>query len=235
MLTVQDVMTRQVVRVTPTTPLKEVAALLVENRISGMPVVGDGGAVVGVVSEADFLMKELGAGAVHHRPLARLLGETQETRYQLVKLAATTAAGAMTRPAVVIGPHHRLSEAAALMTGRRVNRLPVVDRGRLVGIVTRGDLVRAYVRSDEELARTIKEEILRGVLWLDPVLFSVSVKAGLAAISGRVERRSTSEMIERSVAMLPGIVDVQCDLTWDLDDADLVPASRSPEFPYGVE
>jgi CBS domain-containing protein len=233
MMTVGDVMTSPVVSVRGSTPLKEVALLLIDNKISGVPVLDVNGAVLGVVSEADFLVKEQGADAVRHRPLARFLGESRESRAQLAKLAAVTAGEAMTAPAVAIESSRRISEAAALMTARRVNRLPVVDDGRLVGIVSRADLVRAYVRSDDELARTIREDVLLRILWLDPAPFTVIVTDGVASISGRVERRSTAEMIERSIGMVPGIVGVHADVNWHLDDRRAEPASSDPVFPFG--
>ena len=144
MLKVRDVMARSVVTVDPTTPLKDVAGSLVDNRISGVPVVDSLGTVLGVVSEADLLVKEQGAEAIRHRRLVRFFGDSSESRAQLAKLAAVTAGEAMTAPAVTLGSARPISEAAALMTARKINRLPVVDGGRLVGIVTRADLVRAY-------------------------------------------------------------------------------------------
>ena len=154
MLIVRDVMTRSVVSVPLVAPLKEVARALVEHRISGVPVVDVDGTVLGVVSEADFLVKEQGPDEIHYRRLARLIGTPRTSRTQLEKLEAITAHEAMTSPAVTIGSGRPIREAAALMTSRRVNRLPVVDDGELVGIVSRGDLVRAYVRTDDELAAT---------------------------------------------------------------------------------
>jgi len=234
MMTVRDVMTRAVVSVQRGTPIRDVAQVLVDHAISGVPVVDVDGAVLGVVSEADFLVKEQGRDAVRHRPLARILGESRESQVQLVKLAALTAADAMTAPAVTIQSGRPITEAAAVMTARGVNRLPVVDDGRLVGIVTRADLVRAYVRSDEELARSIREDVLLRILWLDPNLFTVTVTDGAASVSGRVERRSTAEMIERAVSMVPGIVSVQTDVTWTLEDSRIEPPSRDPVSPFGV-
>ncbi len=233
MMKVRDVMTHSVLSVRREAPLKEVALVLVDHRISGVPVVDVDGAVLGVVSEADLLMKERGADAVRHRPLARFLGESRESRSQLAKLAAVTAGEAMTAPAVTIESGRRISEAAALMIARRVNRLPVVDDGRLVGIVTRADLVRAYVRSDDELARTIRDDVLLRILWLDPSVFTVVVTDGVASISGRVERRSTAEMVEQAVSMVPGIMDVHADVTWGLDDSRGELSLVDSVFPFG--
>jgi predicted transcriptional regulator len=233
MMTVGDVMSRAVLSVRRSTPLKEVAQVLIDNGISGVPVVDPDGAVLGVVSEADLLVKEQGADAIRHRPLARFLGESRESRAQVAKLGAVIAADAMTAPAITITSGRSIHEAAAIMTARRVNRLPVVDDGRLVGIVTRADLVRAYVRSDEELASTIREEVILRILWLDPAHFTVIVKNGVASISGRVERRSTAEMVEQAVRMVPGIVDAHVSVSWSMDDRQLEPAANDPVFPFG--
>ena len=232
MMTVRDVMTTAVVSVRPSTPLKEVARLLIDFRVSGLPVVDDDGRVVGVVSEADFLVKEQGPTAVPHRHLARLLGESAESRAQLAKLSATTAGECMTAPPITVRPGCSTSEAARMMTARGVNRLPVVDEGRLVGIVTRADLVRAFVRSDEELRSTIRDEVLLRILWLDPAQFDVTVKDGVAMIGGRVERRSTAEMVQQSVAMVPGVVDVKSTVHWAIDDSRIKPVTVDAVFPF---
>jgi CBS domain-containing protein len=231
-MTLRDVMTTSVIFVKPETPLKEVARQLVEHGISGVPVVDTSGRVVGVVSEADFVVKETGTAALPHRPLERLFGESKLTRSYRAKLAATTAAEAMTAPAITISVRRSVGEAARLMTSRRINRLVVVDEeGRLVGIVSRADLVRAYVRSDEELMETIRTEVLWRILWLDPNAFSVHVEDGVANVRGHVDRRSMAETVESSVAMVPGIVDVRADITWSLDDRQIKPTTVAPFFP----
>lgn len=234
MLKIADVMTKPVLTVRRDTPLKDVARLLIDSGVSGVPVVDDDGSVLGVISEADFLLKEQGAGEIHHRRLARLLGESTETRHQIDVIGARKAGQAMTAPAVTIEAARPLREAATVMTSRRVNRLPVVDQGRLVGIVTRADLVRAYVRSDEELVRAIREEVLLRVLWVDPDGFEVAVVNGNASISGQAERRSTAEIIEESIRMVPGIVTVNAHIRWSVDDRDLKPAEHDAVFPFGL-
>lgn len=231
-MTVRDVMTTSVISASHDAPLKDVANLLVEHGISGLPVVDADKRVVGVVSEADFLLKESGADAMPHGRLERLLGETKATRNYRAKLEATTAAEAMTSPAITVSSGHSISEAARTMTRHAINRLVVVDDGRLVGIVTRADLVRAYVRSDQELAETIRQDVVLRILWLDPAGFVVNVKDGVATIVGQVESRSTAEMVGRAVAMVPGIVDVRADVTWSLDDTKLRPPTVDPFFPF---
>jgi CBS domain-containing protein len=233
MTSVREVMTSPVVTVRLIAPLKEVAQLLVDNKISGLPVIDVDGTVLGVVSEADFLVKEGGPDAVRHRPLARFIGESRTSRSQLEKLHATRAADAMTAPAITIESSRPVSEAARIMTDHGINRLPVVDADRLVGIVTRADLVRAYVRSDDELADTIREDVIRRMLWLDPGLFNVQVKHGIASISGHVDRRSTAAMVEEATAAVPGIIDVEPSIAWSLDDSKIGPATVDLVHPFG--
>jgi len=233
MTTIREVMTSPVVTVRRTTPLKEVARLLVEHRISGLPVVDIDGTVLGIVSEADFLIKEQGADAVSHRPLARLLGDSKASRAKLDKVHATRAADAMSAPAITISPTRPLAEAARIMVEHRINRLPVVEHDRLIGIVTRADLLRAYVRSDEELADTIRQDIILRSLWLDPASFQVSVKEGVAVITGHVERKSTAEIVADATSVVPGIVDVLTHITFELDDSHLRPEPADLTSPFG--
>ena len=234
MLTVRDAMTRSVISVHRNTPLREVARALIDNSISGVPVVDANGALLGVVSEADLLVKEQGAEAIRHRPLARFVGESRESQAQLAKVGAITAGEAMTSPPITITSGRPVTEAAAIMTSRQVNRLPVVDDDKLVGVISRADLVRAYVRSDDELATTIRQDVILKILWLDPAGFDVAVRDGVATIGGRVERRSTAMMLEAAVRMVPGLVDVHTSVSWSMDDRRLEPAANDPVFPFGA-
>jgi CBS-domain-containing membrane protein len=140
----------------------------------------------------------------------------------------------MSTPPVTISPWRRISEAAHLMTERRINRLPVVDdTGRLVGIVSRADLVRVFVRSDEELAHTIRHDVLEHGMLLDPAVFDVVVTDGVAFVTGTVERRSTAELVGRVVAMVPGVLDTRTDVAWWRDDSRPSSSESGPEFPPG--
>jgi CBS domain-containing protein len=112
------------------------------------------------------------------------------------------------------------------MTSRGINRLPVVDGETLIGVVSRADLVRAYVRSDAELEAVIRDEVLYRTMWLNPVLYDVSVRDGIAHIKGSVGRRSTAETIERVTALIPGIVDVVAEINWETDDREFVAPER---------
>lgn len=216
-LSVGDFMTREVVTVRPDTSLKEVARLLVEHRVSGLPVV-ESGRVVGVVSESDLLVKAHGTDAVERRPFGRVFGKSRATRDQLAKIEATTALDAMTAPAISIGPERPVMEAAATMARNHVNRLPVLDNDSLVGIISRADIARSFTRSDSELAQVIREALLYQTLWLDPARFDVVVTDGNVRIRGRVERRSTALMIERIPTLIPGVIAVDAEVEWEIDD-----------------
>jgi CBS domain-containing protein len=232
MLTVRDVMTKSVLTVRQDAPLKDVARLLIDGGITGAPVVDEDGLLLGVVSEADFLVKEQGPMAARHRRLDALLGGRAGRRAEQEKLAARTAGEAMSSPPITIGPGRPVREAAAIMTARAVNRLPVIHEGRLVGIVTRSDHVRAYLRSDQELERTILDDVLLKSLWLDPASFRVSVVNGEATVTGHVERRSTASIV--AIGLVPGIVAVHAEIRWATDDREIQPASRDPLFPHGI-
>ena len=232
---IKDVMTQSVISVGPETPLRDVARVLDEHRISGVPVVDDAGALLGVVSEADFLVEAQGGSAVHRSAIARLFGWSGDTGTPGERHYASTASELMTSPVITIGPEELIPNAAAIMTRERINRLPVVVDGRLVGIVTRADLVRTYVRTDDELAESIRDDVLVNTLWLDPKAFGVTVVDGVATIRGSVDRRSSAEMIARTAVFVPGVRDVISEVTWTVDDSELKSGTPGPEFPFSPE
>ena len=206
---VKDVMSTNVMTVDPSTSLRDVAAILIKNRFSGIPVVDADGSVLGVVSEADILLKERepadeeDEGLIH-----RFLHRGHATGDADMKLSARTAGEAMTSPAVVTRPEALVSQAASLMLDRRVNRLPVVDDGKmsgpvtggkLVGIVTRADLVRAFARPDEEIAAEMETLVSyqRGLWNLSADAITYDVKSGEVTLGGQVERRLSGRVPRR--------------------------------------
>lgn len=227
---VRDVMTSSVVTVTPDTTLQEVARLLTERRVSGVPVVRPDGTCIGVISEADLIVKERGRPVGRRGPLDWLLGESVDPEVQR-RRAATQAEDAMSSPVVTVEADRPLREAADLMIDRRVNRLPVVVEDRIVGIVTRADLVRAYLRLDAEIEQVIREEILRHTMWLDPALFTIDVREGIVDIRGRVDRRSTATILAKLIGLVDGVAVVHSALRWDLDDSKMEPSGSSEREP----
>jgi CBS domain-containing protein len=205
-------MTRDVVAVTPETSLKDVARKLIELRISGMPVVDAAGAVVGVISEADVLAKERvvyeDGGAI-----ARLIHRPDSS--EKTKLAARVAGEAMTSPAITVEPYWTVPTVAKMMLEHGINRLPVVRRGELVGIVTRADLVRAFARTDEEIAHEVREALaLQEAMSFGRGPVEVHVEAGEATLTGTVRSRDDAQVIANVTAKVPGVVSVRSDIAW---------------------
>jgi len=211
---VGHVMTRDVVSVTPDTPLKDVAAALVERGISGLPVCDADGAVVGVLSEADLLVKQ-GGSPERSGGLFAWLVETASAP-DLAKLRAHTAGEAMTSPAVTVETASPVSEAARTMVSLGVNRLPVVEDGRLVGIVTRADLVRLFTRSDEEIARDIRQDVVKR-LWIAPERIEVEVEQGEVVLRGEVDTEVEAGLLEKRIPLVAGVVGVRSELSWAVD------------------
>jgi CBS domain-containing protein len=213
-------MTAEVLTVSPETPLKDVAAILAEHGISGVPVCDAGGRVLGVVSEGDILFKEQGVRERHGGALAWLV---DGSRWQdTLKASARTAGEAMTSPAITITQDRPAAAAARIMLDRAVNRLPVVRDGVLVGIVSRSDLVRAFTRSDEEIVTEIREDVLRRALWLDPDSVEITVRRGEVQLAGEIEAKSDAEVLTKLVARIPGVVSVGSDVLYRVDDLQRV-------------
>jgi CBS domain-containing protein len=202
-------MTETVFTVTPDTPLKAVATRMLEYGISGMPVV-DGERVLGVISETDILFKE--RVAPDRKGLVDWLVHYAEDP-PLAKLEARTAGEAMTTPAVTIGPERTVADAAALLLDLRIDRLPVVDGGELVGIVTRADLIRAFTRDDEEIERDIRQNGALHRLWIEPDQVQVTVEDGNVVLSGTVDTPDQAESLVGFAERTPGVVSVESRLS----------------------
>jgi CBS domain-containing protein len=206
---IEHLMTRDVVHVTADTPLKDVAALMSEKHISGMPVCDADGKVLGVVSEADILRTEQGIGPDVGGRLQWFFRRLDD---DLEKIRARTAGEAMTAPALTVRPSDQTHVAARTMLLYRINRLPVVSEGKLVGIVTRADLVRAFHRTDEEIADEIRDDILRDALWIEPDTVEVEVKDGIVRVGGPVATDLEVQAVVHCIRRVPGVVDVRSEL-----------------------
>jgi CBS domain-containing protein len=220
---VSDVMTAPVVSVHEDASFKEIVELLADRRVSAVPVVDAVGRVLGVVSEADLLYK---VELADRREVSRLF-ETRRRRTAREKAAADDAGYLMSAPAITITGDTTLVQAARLMDAEQVKRLPVVGPdGRLVGIVSRKDLLKMFLRSDAEIAEDVSNEVLRRALWLAPHEVVAEVDDGVVTLRGELERRSLITIAIRLTRSIEGVVDVVDRLTYYLDDTELLKSGR---------
>jgi CBS domain-containing protein len=223
---VEDVMTEAVVSVPRTASYRSLVDLLVAKRFSAVPVVDDFQRVTGVVSEADLLRKIEYAGKEEPR-----LFEGRRRRGERAKALAGTAGDLMSAPPVVALIGTGIAAAARLMDAEQVKRLPVVDDlGLLVGIVTRGDLLKVHLRPDDEIREEITTGVLGSPLADEVATVSVEVAEGVVTLTGRVDRWTTADLaarLTRQVAGVAGVIDV---IEYDLDDRNTV----GPGIIYGV-
>ncbi|WP_327733531.1 CBS domain-containing protein [Streptomyces nojiriensis] len=205
--TVNDVMTKTVVTVTAAAEFKEIATAMEHWKVTAVPVIEGEGHVVGVVSEADLLTKE----EFHeHGPSLieqmRRLGDT-------AKAGSVRAEQLMTTPAVTIRPDATLPQAARLMADRHIKRLPVVDAdGTLLGIVSRADLLKVFLRSDDDLAAEVRREVVERLFPLSHRDITVSVTHGIVTLTGRTRDPHLIPVATRLARAVEGVVGVHCRL-----------------------
>ena len=199
--TVKDIMTTRVIWVRKDTTFREMAAALHEYRISAFPVVDADRKVIGVDSEADMLTKAavddgIIAGLLHHRDQAKARG--------------ITAGDLMTTAVVAVRPEDTVEHAAKLMYHRGVKRLPVTDEsGRLVGIISRADVLSVFDRTDAAISHEIASDVIRGEFLKDPSAIHVTVMDGIVTLTGRPETSEVGHDIVRQVRHVPGVVAVR--------------------------
>ncbi|GHJ96864.1 hypothetical protein SNE510_63830 [Streptomyces sp. NE5-10] len=215
--TVFEVMTHRVVTVSPGTRFKEIARLLVENDVSAVPVVDEDRRLLGVVSEADLLrdsaeLPDLEGRWAGVRLLSRERGLPE----------AETAADLMTSPAVSAQPAWNLVETARTMDRKGVKRLPVIDEaGRLVGIVSRADLLRPFLRGDNAIQDEIEHDVLTDTLRMAPGTLRVTVDDGVVTLTGRVDERADIPVIVRLCRSVDGVVALHESIDYAYDNLAL--------------
>ncbi|MEU8712486.1 CBS domain-containing protein [Streptomyces sp. NPDC048663] len=205
---VSDVMTRTVVSVGRQASFRELVRLMRDRQVSALPVVEGEGRVVGVVSEADLL----------HKEQVRDVDADRYTRpgriADLTKAAAATADQLMTSPALTTRPDATLAEAARTMAHAKVKRLPVVDGlGLLQGVVSRADLLKVFLRGDEEIAEEVRREVVSYLFPPPASVLSVDVREGVVKLVGRIRDTALVPVAARLVRAVEGVVDVQFELT----------------------
>lgn len=219
-----ELMTTDIITVGPDAPLKEAARRMVEAGVSGLPVTDESGTLVGIITEADFVASEAGRRAPTRAGLLRhwLKGDEMPAHERHVK-------DVMSAEVKTLSPETDHAEAARTMQREGIKRVPVVESdGRLVGIVSRGDILRAFNRPDAAIISDITDHILREVLWIDPRLVRVSCDDGNVVLTGRLETRSDAQLLTELTRRLDGVASVNDQLSWSYDNTKLEMPSPRP-------
>ncbi|MEU7580131.1 CBS domain-containing protein [Streptomyces sp. NPDC041068] len=217
--TVSDVMTHTVIAVGREAPFKEIVALMEQWKVSALPVLAGEGRVIGVVSEADLLPKEEfrdSDPSLLQAPGSARAGGTPSDQLRrladLAKAGGVSAGEVMSTPAVTVHPDTTLPQAARIMALRHVKRLPVVDaQGLLQGVVSRSDLLKVFLRTDEELADEVRRTVT-AFLFPDRAV-TVAVEGGVVTLGGEIRDRTLVPIAARLTRAVEGVVDVRMDLT----------------------
>ena len=205
--TVREVMSTRVIWVRKGASFREMAAALREHRVSAFPVLDDDDKVIGVVSEADLLTKEALDSEPDGMPgmIAGILRRKEQE-----KARGITAGDLMTSPAITVAPEDTVEHAARLMHARKVKRLPVTGAdGRLVGIISRADVLAVFDRPDAEIRKEIVADVLREEFALDPKDFKVTVKDGVVTLAGTPETAAVGHEIAHRIRHVQGVVAVR--------------------------
>ena len=215
---VSDVMTRTVVALREGAAFKDIARTMRRWKVSALPVLDSGRRVVGVVSEADLLPKEM------FRDGDPDLYARSRGRSDLAKADAVAAEDLMTAPAVTVHADDTVARAARTMARRNLKRLPVVDgEGVLQGIVSRTDLLKVFLRDDADIAEEVRREVVAHLFAAPAEPIRVEVRDGVVTLTGRVRDTSTVPVVTRLVRAVEGVVDVDCALSGPPRRPDLDP------------
>ncbi|MFJ8632429.1 CBS domain-containing protein [Streptomyces sp. NPDC093568] len=218
--TVGEVMTSEVVNARRKTSFKDVARLLDKHRISGLPVVDHDDKVLGVISETDLVRRRAAPPEPGAGPRFRGGSRRRTARATAAEAHGTTAEQLMSTPAITVHPEQRVADAARVMERHHIERLPVVDEeDRLIGIATRRDLLRVFLRTDDEIRQDVIDEVLTRSMSLPPHTVIVTVTDGIVALEGRLERGSDIPLVIRMAWRIDGVVGVVNSLTFRIDDA----------------
>ncbi len=224
---VREVMTTDPATVTPATPLKYVADLLVSQKVSAVPVVSLQSKVLGVVAETDLLRKE----ELQRDPDSR---HSVHLSYRVRRDIATaqTAGEIMSTALVTVRPGATVAEAARLMERHDVTFLPVTDEGgKLLGVIGPRNLLRVFLRPDDEIRAEIIKDVLAGHLGTNPALVRVEVTDGAVRLAGELERESMLTLILPAVRGVDGVIDVEGELRYAVDDTRPLPDPERDESP----
>lgn len=208
-------MTKRVHVASPMTPFKLLVRLIEENRISAIPIVDQSGVPVGLVSEGDLLFKE----RIEELETSTDLLHLRRRHTERAKAEGLSAADVMTSPAITVGTDVRLADAARLMHERKVRQLVVVDdRSKIAGIVSRGDVLQVFLRTDDDLRGEIVDGVIPSLMFTSDDPIGVDVRHSVVTLVGEVDRKTDVEIVGRMARAVDGVVGVINGLTYRWDD-----------------
>lgn len=211
---VSEVMTRQVISIGPDATFHDIVDCLLSNEISGVPVVGADGTLLGIITEADLITKDAYEQTRPRRHLAMLADHLRGQDHDWVgKASARCGADLMTSPVDTISPSAPIGAAARIMLENSHKRLPVVEDGRLVGIVARSDLLKPFQRPDEEIAAEVRAVLSDPLRCPAETAVEVTVHDGVLTSTGMTRFPSDIDALRRILGKIPGVVSVALALT----------------------
>jgi CBS domain-containing protein len=215
---VAELMHRRVITAVPDTPVKELAGLMITRDIDALPVIDPTGRPVGVVTEGDVLTKLEFRGGTEYPPLL----SSGRCRNRWRKSAGLTAGELMTSPAVTVGEGEPLRVAVRVLATQRLRRVCVVSEGgHLVGMLTRQDAMRVFLRGDGVIRSDVERELTELTEPADDDeanQVSVEIADGVVTLSGTLSLRSEAEHAGRLAYQVPGVIGVHNNLRYDIDD-----------------
>lgn len=222
-MNVSDVMTPNVLSVAPDTSVIEAAQLMLQKRISGVPVTNALGDLVGIVSEGDFLRRaETGTGRKRPRWIEFFMGPGRLAD-EYVRLSSRKVSDIMTQEVQTVPPSAPLEEVVRLMERHNIKRVPVVDNGKVVGIVTRANLLHAVAGFAEEIAplsaedASIRDRLLAALKdqpWTPVTAVDVTVRNGVVQLSGIITDDRQRQALRVAAENIPGVKNVEDNLAW---------------------
>ncbi len=221
MLTAADVMTTDVITVSPETPVRDIAALLHSKRISGVPVVDTAGQILGIVTEGDLILREAIVGEHRRSWWLTLFDDPTVLARDYAKSHGRNARDIMTTPIISVGPAATLAEIAKLLERHRIKRVPVIESNKLIGIIARSNLLQALAAADVSRPavrddRAIREQLLAELQkqpWVHMALKNVVVQDGVVSLWGMVSTEDERRALRIATENVPGVKGVEDHLT----------------------
>lgn len=225
---VSQLMSPEVITVGRDAPLKEAARRMIEAGVSGLVVTSGRCSIEGVITEADFVKTESERRAGKRARLLRWFSREEPEVPDTERVVGDV----MTSDVITLDANADHAEAARLMRKARIKRVPIVDdKGCLVGILSRSDIMRAFARSDAEIVDEITDHVMREVLWVDPRRVKIRCMDGNLVLEGRLETKSDVTLLEALARRVDGVVSLASHLQWDIDNTKLEMVPPPPGIP----